>query len=162
MSIVCSASTTRPATMRSNSTSPVCAGSWPPDGSRSRRSEVSDTRWLPGSGSMMPPGGSLYARVVTRLVLVLLVTGTTLVLAAWFYAKLAADEAFDQVLVAGALQIAENTWLRNDVLNVDVPVSAFYVMSRRDRVFYKVIDPSGKVIAGDPELPLSLQMDSLQ
>ena len=111
---------------------------------------------------MMPPGGSLYARVVTRLVLVLLVTGTTLVLAAWFYAKLAADEAFDQVLVAGALQIAENTWLRNDVLNVDVPVSAFYVMSRRDRVFYKVIDPSGKVIAGDPELPLSLQMDSLQ
>ena len=40
---------------------------------------------------MMPPGGSLYARVVTRLVLVLLVTGTTLVLAAWFYAKLARE-----------------------------------------------------------------------
>jgi len=105
---------------------------------------------------------SLYARIVARLLLVLGVAGSALVVAAWVFARVAADEAYDRSLLAGALQIAENTWQRNGVTNVDVPVSAFYVMALHDRVFYKVLDPAGRVVAGDGALPATLDWPALR
>jgi two-component system sensor histidine kinase TctE len=83
-------------------------------------------------------------------------SGTVLVAAAWIYARVAADQAYDRVLLTGALQIAENTWLQNGTLDVDVPVSAFYVLSKGDRVFYKVLDPHGRVAAGDADLHVDI------
>lgn len=106
--------------------------------------------------------GSLYARVVIRLSLLLSVTGVALILGAWLYARVAAEEAYDRVLIGSALQIAENTWVRNGVLNVDLPVSAFSVLSQGDRVFYKVLDPSGRIVAGDAELNVSVPLAQLQ
>ena len=101
-------------------------------------------------------GRSLYARIVVRLFLVLGLAGSVLLAAAWYYARFAIDQAYDEALLGGAIQIAENTSLRNGSVDVEVPVSAFYVLSRRDQVFYKVIDPAGRVIAGDPDLQVDV------
>lgn len=105
---------------------------------------------------------SLYARVVLRIAFVLAFGGTALIVGAWFYARLAADEAYDRLLAGGALQIAENTWLKNGALNVDVPVSAFFVLSEGDRVFYKVLDWNGRVVAGDAALKVDIPFDQLR
>ena len=77
-------------------------------------------------------GGSLYARIVVRLFLVLGLAGSVLLAAAWYYARFAIDQAYDEALLGGAIQIAENTSLRNGSVDVGVHVSALYVLSRSD------------------------------
>lgn len=105
---------------------------------------------------------SLYARLALGLLAVLGTAGSALAVAAWWYASLAADEAYDQVLVGGALQIAENTWMNKGVLDVDVPLSAFSVLSARDRVFYQVVAPNRQVAAGDPSLNLPVPWEAIK
>lgn len=105
---------------------------------------------------------SLYARLALSLLLVLGTAGSGLLVAAWWYASVAADEAYDQILVAGALQISENTWMNKGVLDVDLPLAAFSVLSTRDRVFYQVLDPQRRVVAGDPTLGISVPWDGVK
>lgn len=105
---------------------------------------------------------SLYARLALGLLGVLGAAGSALLVAAWWYASLAADEAYDQVLLGGALQIAENTWMNKGVLDVDVPLAAFSVLSDRDKVFYQVIGPSRQVAAGDASLNVPVPWDEIK
>ncbi|MEO6972009.1 MAG: sensor histidine kinase [Rhodoferax sp.] len=94
-------------------------------------------------------GRSLYTRLALRVGLVLAISGLVLLAAIWLSTRLAANDAYDRILRNSALQIAENTWYRNGTVNVDVPISAFSMLTANDQVFYAVLDPQGRVIAGD-------------
>jgi two-component system sensor histidine kinase TctE len=72
--------------------------------------------------------------------------------AAWQYARIAAREAYDRLLVGGATQIAENVYVQGGVVTLDPPAAAFSTLSSYDNVFYKVVDPRGVVVAGYPNL----------
>ncbi|MES2257644.1 MAG: sensor histidine kinase [Pseudomonadota bacterium] len=101
---------------------------------------------------MIVARGSLYTRLVLRIVLVLALSGVALLVAIWMATQLAANEAYDRLLTGNALQIAENTWLRDDTgaVTVDLPMAAF-MLTPGVQTFYTVLDPDGRSIAGDPD-----------
>ena len=74
--------------------------------------------------------------------------------AAWFYARVAADDAYDRLLVGAALQIAESIYVQEGTVSVDPPFSAFETLSLSadDRIFYKVVGPRGVVLTGYDDL----------
>jgi two-component system sensor histidine kinase TctE len=94
---------------------------------------------------------SLYAGLVLRMMVVLTGSAAILLGAIWLSTRSTVDEAYDRMLSASALQIAENLWYEHGRLNVDVPLAAFATMTAGDRVLYNVIDPDGRSIAGDPD-----------
>jgi two-component system sensor histidine kinase TctE len=77
-----------------------------------------------------------------------------LVAAAWLYARIAADEAYDRLLVGAALQIAESIHAQEGIISVDLPMSAFETLSlsNNDRIFYKVTDTRGGFLTGYEDL----------
>ncbi|MDJ1156805.1 sensor histidine kinase [Chelatococcus sp. SYSU_G07232] len=97
---------------------------------------------------------SLFARLAGTITLVLAVGAMGLTTAAWYYARAAADEAYDRLLVGAALQIAEALTVQDGALTVELPISAFEMLalSERDRIFYKVTGPRGDLLAGYPDL----------
>lgn len=74
------------------------------------------------------------------------------------YAQRAADEAFDRVLGAAALSIADTITLQDGALSVDLPHSAFAILgtSRLNRIFYRVVTPDGRLLTGSPILGLEI------
>ncbi|PUA17778.1 sensor histidine kinase [Glaciimonas sp. PCH181] len=110
---------------------------------------------------MIVLGRSLYLRLVIRVGLVLVVSAVALLIAIWFSTRLAANAAYDRILTGSALSIAENTWYNNGAVNVDAPISAFSMLSAGDQVFYAVIDPDGRTVAGDPEFKLPIPWNKL-
>src|SRR5450830_1819159 len=92
-----------------------------------------------------------------RVGLVLSISSIALLIAIWISTQLAANEAYDRILTGSALQIAENTWYQNGAVNVDVPLAAFSMLTAGDQVFYTVLDPNGRSVAGDadfkPDIP---------
>ena len=107
-------------------------------------------------------GTSLYTRLAIRIALVLGTSGLVLLAAVVIFTRIAADDAYDRILTGSALQIAENTWYENGRVNVDIPVSTFSMLTASDQVFYAVLDPQGRVVAGDPELKPSIPMERLK
>ena len=99
---------------------------------------------------MIERARSLYSRIIAVMAAMLGIGAVTLGAAAWFYARIAADEAYDRLLVGAALQIAESIHAQDGVVSVDPPVSAFETLSlsQNDRIFYKVTDPRGAVLTG--------------
>ncbi|MFH6783193.1 MULTISPECIES: sensor histidine kinase [Methylobacterium] len=97
---------------------------------------------------------SLFARLVAVLAVVLAAGAGLLLVAAWASARLAADEAYDRLLVGAALQIAESIASDGREISVDPPFSAFETLglSPRDRIFYKVLDPADRLLTGDADL----------
>ena len=75
--------------------------------------------------------------------LALLAAGVYLLLAD--YAARAADRAFDQLLLASALSIADSIQVDGATINVDLPYAslALLAIGRRDRIFYRVSGPDG-------------------
>ncbi|GAC1330584.1 MAG: sensor histidine kinase [Collimonas sp.] len=110
---------------------------------------------------MIVVGRSLYLRLVIRVGLVLVVSAIALLIAIWFSTRLAANEAYDRILTGSALSIAENTWYTNGTVNVDAPISAFSMLTAGDQVFYAVLDPAGRTVAGDPEFKPVIPWDKL-
>lgn len=98
----------------------------------------------------LPARGSLYTRLLVRIGLVLAVSAGALLAAIWLTTQLAANEAYDRLLSGNALQIAENTWLQDGAVNVEVPMAAF-MLTPGVQTFYAVLDPDGRTVAGDPE-----------
>jgi two-component system sensor histidine kinase TctE len=107
-------------------------------------------------------GTSLYTRLAVRVSLVLGISGLALLAAVVFFTRMAADDAYDRILTGSALQIAENTWFENNRVNVDIPVSTFTMLTASDQVFYAVLDPSGRVVAGDSELKVPIPFERLK
>lgn len=99
-------------------------------------------------------GPSLYRRLIGINTLILLVGALVLGWAAWLYARVAADEAYDRLLVGAALQIAESVATEPGRVTVDPPVSAFETLALApdDRIFYRVIDPAGETLTGQVDL----------
>ncbi|OWZ90037.1 HAMP domain-containing histidine kinase [Sinorhizobium sp. LM21] len=70
----------------------------------------------------------------------------------------AAEEAFDRVLGAAALSIADTVSIEDGTASVDLPHSAFAILgtSRLNRIFYRVAAPDGTIITGSPILGLEI------
>lgn len=70
----------------------------------------------------------------------------------------AADEAFDRVLGAAALTIADTVAFDNGAVTVDIPYSAFAILgtSRLNRVFYRIVAPDRSLVTGSPVLALEI------
>lgn len=112
---------------------------------------------------MIPRTVSLFSRLVTVLALVLAMGAGLLLVAAWASARLAADEAYDRLLVGAALQIAESIASDGRTISVDPPFSAFetLALSPRDRIFYKVVDPGDRLLTGDADLAIPVDRQHL-
>lgn len=98
------------------------------------------------------PARSLHARIALRLCGVFGLVAAAFAAAAWYYARTTADEAYDALLASGAAEIAEDMYVQGGVLTVEPPVSVLASLSAHDRVFYKVVDPRGIVVAGASDL----------
>ncbi|SMF73787.1 two-component system, OmpR family, sensor histidine kinase TctE [Tistlia consotensis] len=93
---------------------------------------------------------SIALRLGVAMTLIFATVVVATVVAASRYGREAADEAFDRPLEGAAFQIAERVSVVDGKADVDLPVSAFELLSlaRNDRVFYRVIGPDGATITG--------------
>ncbi len=102
------------------------------------------------------PDYSLRRRLMTIIVMVFLVAAVLLFFATRHYGGRAADQAYDRLLAASALAIADQVYAIDGALRVDLPYSSLEMLSlaRRDRVFYRVVSPNGQTVTGYEDLPL--------
>ena len=93
---------------------------------------------------------SLRFRLAVGIFLVLAIGGVAVALAAFAYGRNAAQQSFDRLLVGAANQIAGSLSLRDGEIVVDIPVSAFELLSLapRDRIVYGVFGDDGTLITG--------------
>lgn len=80
-----------------------------------------------------------------------------LYMAAFAFGRTAADRFYDRLLAGTARSIAETLVTTADGVDVDIPYSAFEMLSAapEDRVFYRVFEGSGRTITGYGDLPPS-------
>lgn len=99
---------------------------------------------------------SLFWRLSGIIAMVLLAGAGALTLAAYAYARTAADNAYDRLLIGAARQIADTLGAEAGAVSVDVPTSALETLSisRTDRVYYRVSAPDGSLVTGYDDLPL--------
>jgi len=97
---------------------------------------------------------SLFSRLVLRVALVLAAGAAILMSGAWFYARAAADDAYDRLLLGAAIQMMEGLAVEEGAFAVNLPSSAFELLglAGRDRIFYRVTDPSGRTLTGYEDL----------
>ncbi|TIP86693.1 MAG: sensor histidine kinase [Mesorhizobium sp.] len=102
----------------------------------------------------MPHRSSLFSRLMRRVAIVLAIGAASLITAAWFYARAAADEAYDRLLLGAAFQMSENLIVLDGDLRFVLPPSAYELLglARTDRVFYRVLDPDGATLTGYDDL----------
>lgn len=101
---------------------------------------------------------SIERRLLITTACLFLIIGSVIALTVRSYAKQAADEAFDRVLTASALAIADTVGIEEGAVTVDIPYSAFAILgtSRLNRVFYRVTAPDGSLVTGSPILGLDM------
>jgi two-component system sensor histidine kinase TctE len=101
---------------------------------------------------------SIERRLLITTACLFLVIGSVLALTVRAYARRAADEAFDRVLTASALSIADTVAIEEGAVAVDIPYSAFAILgtSRLNRVFYRITAPDGSLVTGSPTLGLDI------
>jgi two-component system sensor histidine kinase TctE len=104
---------------------------------------------------------SLFSRLVIRVALVLTGGAAVLMTAAWFYARAAADEAYDRLLQGAAIQILDSLVVEDGKIAVNLPPSAFELLglAERDRIFYRVIAPDGQTLTGYDDLAAGSDAD---
>lgn len=102
------------------------------------------------------PGRSIAWRLTLLLTLLLTIAAAGTVVAALSYGQTAATRAFDRLLTGAALQIAERISVIEGETVIDIPLSAFGLLSlaSEDRIFYRIIGPEGKTLTGDETFPL--------
>ena len=77
--------------------------------------------------------------MLTALAAILLLGAAVLSLAAWQYAALAARDAYDKLLVGGAVQIAENIYLQGGVVTLDPPVAAIATATSAPTAIFMIV-----------------------
>ncbi len=97
---------------------------------------------------------SLASRLMLRIGVLVAAGAVILVTAAWYYARAAADDAYDRLLVGAVLQMTESLAVEEGELTVSLPVSAFELLglAGQDRIFYRVIDTAGRTLTGYDDL----------
>ncbi|MGM0703690.1 MAG: sensor histidine kinase [Pseudomonadota bacterium] len=103
----------------------------------------------------MKRGDSLYRRLLTWLLVPVLILGGLMVAQAWLEARRTADRAFDRLLEAASLAIAEQVQWQDDRLWLDLPPAALEMLATdaEERVLYSLVDRKGRFITGNAELP---------
>ncbi|SEK45970.1 sensor histidine kinase [Halomonas daqiaonensis] len=103
----------------------------------------------------MKRGDSLYRRLLGWLLLPMLMLGSLILIQAWVDAQRTADRAFDRLLEAASLAIAEQVQWQDDRLWFDLPPAALDMLATdaEERVFYSLVDGQGRVITGNADLP---------
>lgn len=103
----------------------------------------------------MKSRSSLFWRLTALISAILLGGAAILALAASNYARTAADDAYDRVLLGAARQISETLSAENGTVEADVPVSALDTLSisRSARIYYRIAATSAEV-TGYSDLPL--------
>ncbi|HEV7307034.1 sensor histidine kinase [Ensifer sp.] len=101
---------------------------------------------------------SIERRILFSGAALLIIIGFFLFWLVRWNAHNAAEEAFDRVLGAAALSIADTVSIEDGTLSVDLPHSAFAILgtSRLNRIFYRVAAPDGTIITGSPILGLEI------
>ncbi len=96
------------------------------------------------------PGISLTVRLATTLALIFAFGGVAVAFAALAYGRSAAQQSFDRLLFGAASQIARSISLRDGAVSVDIPATAFELLSLapEDRVVYAVFGPDGGLVTG--------------
>ncbi|OHV89267.1 sensor histidine kinase [Mesorhizobium sp. ORS 3428] len=107
---------------------------------------------------------SLFSRLVLRVALVLASGAAILVSAAWYYAREAADDAYDRLLQGAAFQMTESLTVEQGKLTFDLPPSAFELLglAGRDRIFYRIMAPSGETLTGYGDLPPGVDLGKVR
>ena len=100
-------------------------------------------------------GWSLQRRLLGGLscILALIAAGLYFLLAG--YAARAADRAFDQLLLASALSVADSVQVDEaGAIAVDLPYASLAILAtgRRDRIFYRIAAPDGGLVTGYADL----------
>ncbi|CAO3454161.1 extracellular solute-binding protein [Azospirillum largimobile] len=106
---------------------------------------------------------SLRRRLFIRLLGVLAVLTGCLFLFVDAYARRAADAAFDRLLAASALSIADTVRVQDGAFLVDLPYSSLSILAQggeeqgggRDRLFYRIVAPDGSPVTGYDDLPVT-------
>lgn len=111
-----------------------------------------------------PKTTSLFSRLVLRVALVLALGAAILVSAAWYYARAAADDAYDRLLQGAAFQMTESLTVERGALTFHLPPSAFELLglAGRDRIFYRIIAPSGATLTGYGDLPAGPDLTAIR
>lgn len=89
-----------------------------------------------------------------RVAILLAAGAAVLISAAWLYARAAADEAYDRLLLGAAFQMSESLTVQDGTLRFDLPASAFEMLglAESDRIFYRVMTPDGRTLTGYGDL----------
>lgn len=100
-------------------------------------------------------GGSLYRRLMAWLLLPLLGLGALMLIQAYLGARDTADRAFDRLLEAASLAIAEQVKKQDDQLWLDLPPAALEMLATdaEERVFYALYNERGEFVTGNADLP---------
>lgn len=98
---------------------------------------------------------SLYRRLMIWLLCPLMVLVAIMLVLAWFASREAADRAFDRLLDAASLSIAEQVRWQQSRLWMDLPPSALEMLATdaQERVFYALYDAHGNFVTGNRSLP---------
>lgn len=98
---------------------------------------------------------SLRLRLAGTMAVLFLAGTVALYVAAYAYAREAADRSYDRLLAGSALSIAETLVASGEDVDVDIPYAALDMLSAapEDRVFYRVFDSGGQTITGYRDLP---------
>jgi two-component system sensor histidine kinase TctE len=101
---------------------------------------------------------SIQQRILLSAALLFSLVGLVLFFLAQHLGQRAADEAFDRVLSAAVLSIADTIEIQDGTVAVDIPYAAFAILgtSKLNRIFYKIAAPDGMVVTGSPLLGLDL------
>ncbi|MGG1947697.1 sensor histidine kinase [Trinickia sp. NRRL B-1857] len=96
---------------------------------------------------------TLFGRTLLFIALIVVSGAVALAGIARYYAGVASQRAYDQLLAGATIQVAEDLYVQGGVLALNLPVAALSTLSRYDLVYYKVVDSRGVVVAGYPDLP---------
>lgn len=98
---------------------------------------------------------SLFAQLLLFLGLPLVLLWGLSAFNSYVSALQAATQAYDRTLLSSARTVAERLVVRHGKLEVNVPwvVLDSFELNMNDRLYYKVVDPQGKVISGFDDLP---------
>ena len=105
-------------------------------------------------------GWSLERRLLGGLSAVLALLAIGLFFLTAGYAQRAADAAYDRLLLASALSMADAVRLEHGRVTLDLPHASLAILGtdRRGRVFYRVAAPDGSLVTGYPDLGAGLPL----
>jgi len=107
---------------------------------------------------------SLFARLAILISAILGAGAALLMSAAWYHANTAAKDAYDRLLLGAALQISDNLTVQEGELIVNLPTPAFEMLglAERDRIFYRIVDPTGGTLTGYHDLGTEIALDTVR